>query len=438
MYKAPKDSSSPDHINTIEYFFDTDPGFGKGTAVSFAPGADIINLNFTPHIASLTRGIHWLHIRSKTVTGKWSITAKQLVYKAPQADSPLPAITQMEYFINNDPGIGKGVPLVFNSADSLVNFAFPANIAGLSTGRQTFYIRSKDNAGKWSLTAVDTFNVTQTPPTQAILVNSVIIPQNGGPAANRGASSNKAASILSETMHLTVCAGQTLKLAFDPRGIFQGENSFRVELSNQNGSFIAPLVIGTTSGRSAQQISCNLPRHLTPGNNFKIRVSSNNPAITGEPNLQAIKINDIDLGADTTVRISCPGNTVNLAPLYNITGLTSSWNTSNIANAPVGEYRLIVNNSTNCPDTAFASVVLETATWLGTVSNNWHTAGNWSTGKVPSEKTHVLVPAGTTNPCVISAANAMAASLQAKPGANVQATNGQQLLLQGQCATLPN
>jgi PKD repeat protein len=49
-------------------------------------------------------------------------------------------------------------------------------------------------------------------------------------------------------------------------------------------------------------------------------------------------------------------------------------------------------------------------TWTGTVSSNWATAGNWSTGAVPTSTTDVLVPAtlavGAQMPIISAAANA--------------------------------
>lgn len=35
-------------------------------------------------------------------------------------------------------------------------------------------------------------------------------------------------------------------------------------------------------------------------------------------------------------------------------------------------------------------------TWVGAISTNWHTAGNWSCGAVPTSSTDVVIPSGTT------------------------------------------
>ncbi|MEO7312030.1 MAG: hypothetical protein ABIX01_16630 [Chitinophagaceae bacterium] len=144
-----------------------------------------------------------------------------------------------------------------------------------------------------------------------------------------------------------------------------------------------------------------------------------------------------NLGADTTVYHVCPGETTNIVPFYNTTGLTAVWNTPTPTLAIPGTYRLIVTNGFGCTDTAFAFVILETATWTGTVSSDWHTPGNWSTGKVPTDRTHVIITGLAPNPCIISTANAQAASIQVRNGATVQTTNNKVADVKGTCLTLP-
>lgn len=437
IYKSPILSLENTNINRVEYYFNTDPGLGNGTPANITPGLDIMDLNFNPDMETLHPGINWLFVRSRDENGYWSLSAKQLIYKVAPQFIASPDIVHIEYFINTDPGYGNGVPLVFNPADSLVDFAFPANIAGLSSGLQTFYVRSKDNGGKWSLTAIDTFTISHTPPGQAIVVNSLIIPASENTGGNGGALVQNETPVLNADPELTVCAGKTIKLAFDPKGNFDGANAFRVELSNKNGSFTNPKIIGEINGTSGKEINCHLPRHLTPGSNYKLRVVSNNPAITGDPSRDAITINDINIGNDTTVIVNCLNSTVNLTQLYKTNGLTTQWNTSPVNNAPIGEYRLIVNNSTNCPDTAYASVVLPIARWTGAVSEDWHTAGNWDIQKVPDATTHVIISSSIPRICIISIADALASSVQLKNGATLQQTNGRQLIVNGKCAVLP-
>ncbi len=144
-----------------------------------------------------------------------------------------------------------------------------------------------------------------------------------------------------------------------------------------------------------------------------------------------------ELGADTYVYLDCMGETTNLNPLYNTSGLTVQWNTANTTTAPAGTYRLVVTNAFGCTDTAFVYVILEVATWTGAQSSNWHTPGNWNINKVPTNKTHVIVATGTPNQCIVSTANGEAASIQVRNGATVRTNTGRLVDVKGKCATLP-
>ena len=136
--------------------------------------------------------------------------------------------------------------------------------------------------------------------------------------------------------------------------------------------------------------------------------------------LQVTLLASPSLGADKTVYKNCYGETTNLTTLYTTTGLTTSWNTATPTLAPTGTYRLVATNTAGCKDTAFANIILEVATWTGTVSTDWNSAANWNIGIVPSLRTHVIIPSGTVNICTISATtNAAMASLQVRSGAKM-------------------
>ncbi|MES2777416.1 MAG: hypothetical protein V4722_24770 [Bacteroidota bacterium] len=413
------------NITKVEYFFNGDPGLGSGTQVAIAPGTNLGDLGFTPDVTNLSEGLNRFYVRSCDANGKWSQVANNLFYKLSPKVSVTP-ITKMEYFIGTDPGIGNAVPLVFNTAGSIADFAFHANIAGLSAGQHFLHIRSRDSLGKWSLTAIDTVEISVPAAPQAIVVNSLLINPTNNPL---GGGSEAVAAVL--------CAGKDIRLAFDPSGSYNPGNVFTIQLSNENGAFTSPFDIGQVNGTKGAATVCRLPRHLVPGSNYKIRVVSGTPGITGDPSFDDLVINDINLGADTTIYHACVGETSNLLPLYNTTGLTAHWSTATPATVLPGVYSLVANDATNCPDTALAIIKLEVATWTGTISTNWHEAGNWNIGKVPTNKTHVIINGGTPNNCIISTANAQAASIQVRNGATVNTINNRLAEIDGKCAALP-
>lgn len=144
------------------------------------------------------------------------------------------------------------------------------------------------------------------------------------------------------------------------------------------------------------------------------------------------------LGNDTSVAIVCSNDTYNLLSLYSTpANLTYNWTSPSPTATELGIFRLIATNQSGCVDTAFATVKQEIAIWNGSVSNNWHTAANWNNGKIPYDKTHVIIPGGTLNPCQIAMSDATAASVQAKNAGSFSIINNKILLVSGTCVSLP-
>ena len=144
------------------------------------------------------------------------------------------------------------------------------------------------------------------------------------------------------------------------------------------------------------------------------------------------------LGNDTSVTIICTNDAFNLLNLYTTPlNLLYNWNAPTATAAGLGTYQLIATNQSGCVDTALAAVKQDILKWNGSVSNNWHTAANWDGGKIPDEKSHVIIPGGTANPCQIADADATAASVQAKTTGSFIIINNKKLLVSGTCISLP-
>jgi subtilase family serine protease len=161
-------STSLQNIVTAEYFIDTDPGFGSGTAITFTAGLDLNNLPAVINTTGLTNGTHRLFIRSKNNQGNWSfslvtefITDADPAYPATAA--PAQNIVAAEYFINTDPGTGLGTPISIAAALDISNQAVIVNTSSLAPATTNeLYLRTKDNQGNWSITHVKEFAITIT------------------------------------------------------------------------------------------------------------------------------------------------------------------------------------------------------------------------------------------------------------------------------------
>jgi hypothetical protein len=72
FYKESTVSSSISNIVAMEYFIDSDPGYGAGTAAAMSPGSPV-TVNFTAALTSLGLGTHKISIRAKDINNKWSV-----------------------------------------------------------------------------------------------------------------------------------------------------------------------------------------------------------------------------------------------------------------------------------------------------------------------------------------------------------------------------
>ncbi len=156
-------NSTLPNITGGEYFIDADPGHGKGQPISVTPGTNVTNVSFNVNIsnASIATGFHNLYIRFRDANGRWSQANVRTFYKEDinTTNSALPNITGGEYFIDADPGMGKGLPVSIVPATDLTNVSFNVNIsnANITTGFHNLFIRFKDANGRWSQANVRTF-----------------------------------------------------------------------------------------------------------------------------------------------------------------------------------------------------------------------------------------------------------------------------------------
>jgi hypothetical protein len=136
------------NIVYMEYFFDSDPGRNNANNLSITSDS-VIYINTNLDISGLCGGFHTLFIRAKDNYGRWSFVHQKCIYKENIPVDPALNIVKMEYFIDEDPGIGKAVDVPI-SADNIVVKTFTADISSLSDDMHILYVRVKDADGVWS------------------------------------------------------------------------------------------------------------------------------------------------------------------------------------------------------------------------------------------------------------------------------------------------
>jgi hypothetical protein len=152
LYKDVYNPPAAVEVTHMEYYFNSDPGFGHATSLSFAPSGELVSGNYAVDVSNLPEGFHMLYIRAKDDQGKWSHTHHRMLFKDIYTPPPAVEVVKMEYFFNTDPGYGLGTALPFTPAGENVSGNFAIDVSSLPFGFHNLYVRVKDDQGKWSHT----------------------------------------------------------------------------------------------------------------------------------------------------------------------------------------------------------------------------------------------------------------------------------------------
>jgi transcription elongation factor Elf1 len=154
------------NINRYEFYVDSVTNVNI-QPLSFAAGLSNVTPSTNIDLAGVIPGVHYLYARVFDVNNKPSIVnlgsfAMDQIFRYPNAPSAAPAIANMEYFLDNDPGYGLGTPIAVPGASTNVILSnvvinFPG---GFPAGVHYIHIRSKQNP--WSIDNVVPFTTTGT------------------------------------------------------------------------------------------------------------------------------------------------------------------------------------------------------------------------------------------------------------------------------------
>ncbi len=146
-------------ITAMEYFFDTDPGIGNGTALTVTSGVTV-DTDAIISTALLAAGFHELVIRTMNSDGLWGTHRSQVFYidalKAVGANANL---TGIEYFIDSDPGVGAGTEIVISPSQASIDRDVTLATGSLTNGDYTVGVRVSNGDGSYSLTEMADFQI---------------------------------------------------------------------------------------------------------------------------------------------------------------------------------------------------------------------------------------------------------------------------------------
>lgn len=135
-------------ITKAEYFFETDPGVGNGNLLTTESNTGALSQSFTIPAGELSNGFHTVYIRTFNSNNAWSLYDKESFYIS-NFDSSI--ITAAEYFFNSDPGVGEGESLETDENTGELKQTFSIPTSDLPEGFHSFYLRTQNNEGNWSL-----------------------------------------------------------------------------------------------------------------------------------------------------------------------------------------------------------------------------------------------------------------------------------------------
>ncbi|MFT3935570.1 MAG: CARDB domain-containing protein [Chitinophagaceae bacterium] len=251
-YSYPAAPVAAQNITSAEYFIDTDPGFGAGTAISITAGTNLSAVNASVNTTGLSIGVHRLYLRTKNAEGRWGLTqVSDFVvnsdYSYPVAPAAAQNITGAEYFIDTDPGFGNATAISITPGVDIANASVAVNTTGLSSGAHTLYLRTKNAEGKWSLVNKAVFNtsfIAVTPDTISFGSTPINIPIEKNVVVKNNSSTNQSITgitthapfSVNATVPVVIGAGlsDTLKVRFLPTAVGTYPDSVVLQTSAGN------------------------------------------------------------------------------------------------------------------------------------------------------------------------------------------------------------
>lgn len=144
------------NISTIEYFFDTVPGYGSGISLSITPGPNV-NMQSAIDISALSGGFHKMHVRAQDDGGNWGLFEAR-----PFFIDDVGQIASVEYFIDSDPGIGSGMQVPVTPPKTSIDTTLTVSTASLTSGNYILGMRVGDTNGHYSFTDTTAFVICTT------------------------------------------------------------------------------------------------------------------------------------------------------------------------------------------------------------------------------------------------------------------------------------
>ena len=221
-------TNSPSKIVAYEYFFNSEPGVGKGSAVTLAKSTENYASTVKVPTTGLASGFHNLFIRFKDSLNNWGMYEPRVVYVQPEIKLTKPArIVQAEYFVDTDPGEGLGQKLASFSATDALQIVRDLKTTNLTVGFHNLFVRVKDSINNWSQVVAKTFYVDDSVTLNSPLKNII--------AAEYFINSDPGFGKATPIQGIVASNSMTRSFSVTPTNLSSRDNHLYVRVKHQDG-----------------------------------------------------------------------------------------------------------------------------------------------------------------------------------------------------------
>ncbi|WP_210487144.1 T9SS type A sorting domain-containing protein [Rufibacter aurantiacus] len=214
-------------IARAEYFFDSDPGLGKGKALPGGTGA-MVDVSAEVGTEGLADGFHTLFVRFQDQKGHWGLSERRTFLVERRLDPANTAVAKGEFFFDSDPGLGKGKALPVGTG-GLVDITAEVGTEGLAPGFHTLFVRFQDKQGRWGLSEGRAVLIRKGEDASATIVAAEYFFDNANPEPGKGTPLPIEPGIVLET-----------EKQVNTTGLALGKHRLQVRLRDSRGTWGPP------------------------------------------------------------------------------------------------------------------------------------------------------------------------------------------------------
>ncbi len=145
--------------------------------------------------------------------------------------------------------------------------------------------------------------------------------------------------------------GASITVPFTVGTTFNSGNNFTAELSDANGSFANPTIIGTLNATTSGTINATIPAATPAGTGYRIRVLGSNPSIAGSDNGVDLTIdqfnNSISPSNTQTILVNSSGTAINVSASQNA---SHEWRYATNSGGPYSSFLPVETNASYTPN----------------------------------------------------------------------------------------